>query len=137
MRAVLLAVLLIAPAAPALAHPYEPACQRRINTEALQPDADRVRAEAREREARAREQRGRTETTTRPLQDGELAGGPSATGTTWRASPVTTPPPPILAAEAAPVPELTGDAARMDELMAQAMARSTARVRAMTGDRPR
>lgn len=137
MRVVVLAVLAAALAAPALAHPHDPAWQRRTNSEAMERDAERSRVAAREREAWAREQRARSEATIRSLQDGELAGGPSATGTTWRASPVTTPLPPIMAAELGPVPDLTGDAARMDALMAEAMARSTARVRAMTGDKPR
>jgi hypothetical protein len=57
---------------------------------------------------------------------------------TWRPMATATPLPPLTpAALSAAVPDLTGDAARMDALMAEAMARSTARVRAMTGDRPR
>ncbi len=136
MRVVLLAFLIASLAAPALAHPHDPAWQRRENAEAMEREADRARAAAREREAFAREQRARTEATIRAMQDGELAGGPSATGLTWRA-PVLAEPAPVRSAQPAPVPELTEDAARMDALMADAMARSTARVRAMTGDRPR
>ena len=131
MRAVLLAVLLIAPAAPALAQPHGPACQRRENAEAMEREAWRARAAA-----VARGQRARTEATIRAMQDGELAGGASATGTTWR-PPVVTELPPLSSGEPMAVPDLTGDAARMDALMAQAMARSTARVRAMTADIPR
>lgn len=136
MRAAVLVVLMTALAAPAFAHPHDPAWQRRENAEAMERDADRARAEAKAREIRAREQRARTEATIRALQDGELAGGPSATGMTWR-PPVLIEPAPLGTAEPAPVPDLTGDAARMDALMAKAMARSTARVRALSGDTPR
>lgn len=136
MRIVLLSVLVAGLAAPALAHPHDPDWQRRANVEAMERAAERDRASAREREAFAREQRARTEATIRAMRDGELAGGPSATGMTWR-PPVLTEPSPLRSAEPAPVPELTEDAARMDALMAAAMARSTARVRAMTGDGPR
>lgn len=136
MRIVLLSVLVAGLAAPALAHPHDPAWQRRANVEAMEREAERDRAAAREREAFAREQRARTEATIRALRDGELAGGPSATGMTWR-PPVLPEPPPLRSAQRAPVPELTEDAARMDALMAEAMARSTARVRAMTGDKAR
>lgn len=138
MRAAVLVVLMTALAAPAFAHPHDPVWQRRENAEAVEREADRARAEAREREIRAREQRARTEATIRALQDGELAGGPSATGMTWRPAVTAEPLPPMMPAdESRPVPELTQDAARMDALMAQAMARSTARVRALSGDRPR
>lgn len=138
MRAAVLAVLMTALAAPAFAHPHDPAWQRRENAEAMEREADRARAATREREARAREQRARTEAAIRALQDGELAGGPSATGMTWRPPVLAEPLPPMTPADAPrPVPELTDDAARMDALMAQAMARSTARVRAISGDRPR
>lgn len=136
MRAAVLVVLMTALAAPAFAHPHDPAWQRRENAEAMEREADRARAEAREREIRAREQRARTEAAIRALQDGELAGGPSATGMTWRPQAVIEPAP-LSTAEPAPVPDLTGDAARMDALMAKAMARSTARVRALSGDTPR
>jgi len=137
MRVVLLAVLIGALAAPAYAHPHDPAWQRRANIEAMEREAERGRTAALEREARAREQRARTEATIRSLRDGELAGGPSATGTTWRPAAAAPLPPITSAAAPAAVPDLTGDVARMDELMAQAMARSTARVRVMTGDTPR
>ncbi len=136
MRAVVLALLITGLAAPALAHPHDPAWQRRENAEAMAREADRARAAALEREAFAREQRARTEATIRAMQAGELAGGPSATGMTWR-PPVILEPLPPRPAEPAPAPALTEDAARMDALMAQAMARSTARVRAMTGDKGR
>lgn len=136
MRVVVLSFLIGALAVPALAHPHEPAWQRRANSEAMEREAERARVAAQEREVRAREQRARTEATIRAMQGGELAGGPSATGTTWR-SPVITEPSPLRTVEPASVPELTDDAARMDALMAEAMARSTARVRAMIGDRPR
>lgn len=136
MRALVLAGLIGALAAPALAHPHDPAWQRRANVEAMEREAERDRAAAREREAFAREQRARTEATIRALRDGELAGGPSATGATWRA-PVLAEPAPLRSAEPAAIAELTEDAARLDALMAEAMARSTARVRAMTGDKAR
>jgi hypothetical protein len=138
VRVVLLAVLIAGLAAPALAHPYDPDWRRRANVEAMELQAERDRAAASARETRAREERARTEARMRTLRDGELAGGPSASGMTWRPMATATPLPPLTpAAVSAAVPDLTGDAARMDALMAEAMARSTARVRAMTGDRPR
>ncbi|MDP2258314.1 MAG: hypothetical protein Q8J89_01180 [Caulobacter sp.] len=136
MRAVLLAVLITGLAAPVFAHPHDPDWRRRANVEAMEREADRARAAALERETRAREQRAPTEATIRAMRDGELAGGPSATGMTWRL-PVLPEPSPPRTLESAPVPELTDDAARMDALMAEAMARSTARIRAITGGRPR
>jgi hypothetical protein len=136
MRVAVLAFLIAGLAAPALAHPHDPAWQRRENVEAMEREAERARAAALEREAFARAQRARTEATIRAIQAGELAGGPSATGMTWR-PPVVIAPLPPRSAEPAPAPELTDDAARMDALMARAMARSTARVRALTGERPR
>jgi hypothetical protein len=138
MRVVLLAVMIAGLAAPALAHPYDPDWRRRANVEAMERQADLDRAAAFERETRARQERARTEARMRTLQDGELAGGPAATGMTWRPMATVTPLPPLTpAAASTSVPDLTAAAARMDALMAEAMARSTARVRAMTGDRPR
>ncbi len=60
------------------------------------------------------------------MRAGELAGGPSVA---YRPSDIE---PLAPRGQAAPAPVLTGDAARMDALMAAAMARSTARVKAMT-----
>lgn len=138
MRAVLLAVLIGSIAAPALADPCDPAWQRRANAEAMEREAERARAAALDREARAREQRARTEATIRAMQSGELAGGYSGATTPWRAPEIVEPrTPSVPPSQRTPMPEMTEDAARMDALMAQAMARSTARVRAMTADSPR
>jgi len=85
--------------------------------------------EAAEREADARRHRARLEATLRAIRAGELAGGPSVAWTPWR--PAEIEPLPPRPADAPP-PDLTGDAARADALMAAAMARSTARVKAIT-----
>jgi hypothetical protein len=125
MRTALFALFVAGLAAPAFAQP-DPSWQRRRNEAAAAAEAARQQSLAYEREARAREQRARTEEALRALAPGELAGGPSMTLTPWRPSAIT-PLPPRPAAEA---PVLTGEAARLDALMAQAMARSTARIRA-------
>lgn len=117
MRAVAIALLIAATAAPALAQ-VDPALQRRRDEAA--PD----------RQAEARRQRARTEATLRAIRAGELAGGPSIAWTPDRPSEIE-PLPPRSATMDAAAPVLTGDAARADALMAAAMARSTARVRAL------
>lgn len=132
MRIFVFALLIAGLAAPALAQ--DPSWQRRRNEAALSQETDRLRAAQYEREARARQQQARTEATLRAIRAGELAGGPSVAFSPYRPSDID-PLPPRPAA--GPTPQLTGDAARMDDLMAAAMARSTARVKAMTGARPR
>lgn len=97
-------------------------------------EADRLRAARFERESRARQQQARTEATLRAIRAGELAGGPPVAVTPYRPSDIEPLPP---RPSPGPAPTLTGDAARADALMAAAMARSTARVKAMTGGAPR
>ncbi|MBP7704960.1 MAG: hypothetical protein KA105_06700 [Caulobacter sp.] len=135
MRAALLTVLIAAAATPALAQP-DPSWIRERNAAAMANADARRQAQDYQRETRAREQRARTQEVLRSLSPGELAGGPgAASATPYRPSSITPdmPPPRITPTP----PSNSADAARADELMAQAMARSQARVRAATGQTPR
>jgi len=127
MRLALLTLLIAGLAAPALAQ-SNPAWVRERNEAAMQQEAARRQSLNYEREARAREARARTQETLRGLAPGELAGGPSAI-TPYRPSAIT----PITPAPrtSTPLPQ-SADAARMDALMAEALARSNARVKATT-----
>lgn len=119
----------LAASRPALAQAYNPAWEReRAAAAQAQRDAGRDSLEF-QREQRARDQQARTDATLRAMQSGELAGGPSSaplppyrpsTIAPMEPSRVVTPLPPAA------------DQARMDALMADAMARSQARVRATT-----
>lgn len=129
MRVIVIALLIAGVSAPALAQAADPSWQRRRNEDALAREVERRRALAAEREANARRHRARLEATLRAIRAGELAGGPSVAWTPWR--PAEIEPLPPRPADAPP-PDLTGDAARADALMAAAMARSTARVKAIT-----
>lgn len=128
MRAVVLSLLIAATAAPAFAQ-ADADWNRRRNEAAMAQDAARRQSLDFEREARAREQRARTEETLRSLQSGELAGGPSAISP-YRPSAIAPMEPPRTTT---PLP-VSDEAARMDALMAAALARSNARVRAASGD---
>lgn len=132
MRLVVLTLMIASVAAPALAQ-SDPSWQRRRNEALMAQDAAIRQSQNYEREARAREQRARTDATLRAIQAGELAGGPSVAYTPYRPSDIT-PVEPAPRTTVAP-PPLTADAARMDELMASALARSNARVRAVTADK--
>lgn len=116
---------------PALAQSYNPAWEReRAAAAQAQRDANRDSLEF-QREQRARDQRARTAAVLRDQPSDELAGGPSAAPLPpYRPSAIAPMEPPR------PVTPLTpsADQARMDALMAEAMARSQARVRATTPD---
>lgn len=79
-----------------------------------------------QQEQRARDQRARTDATLRSMQSGELAGGPSTSLPAYRPSTIAPMEPPRTAT---PIP-FNPDQARMDALMAEALARSNARVKA-------
>lgn len=129
MRAIVLALLIAGTAAPALAQ-ADPGWQRRRNEAEIDRQAELQRTRQAQREAEARRQRARTDATLRAIRAGELAGGPSVAWTPYRPSEME-PLPPRRSTMEAPAPVLTGDAARADDLMAAAMARSTARVKAI------
>lgn len=130
MRAAATLVLTLALAGPALAQ-YDPTWERQ-RAAALQAQRDAERdARAFRQESEARQQRARTQATVRAMQSGELAGGPPTVLPPHRPSSIDLQPPPSRPAMA-----LSADQARMDALMADALARSNARVRAASGDRP-
>lgn len=130
MRVLVLTLLIAGVAAPAFAQ-SNPSWVRERNAAAMQQEAARRQSLDYEREARAREARARTQETLRTLAPGELAGGPAAI-TPYRPSSISPMAPPARTSTPLPV---NADAARMDELMAAALARSNARVRAASGDR--
>lgn len=134
MRVFVIALLIAGTAAPALAQ-VDPSWIRRRNDADMQREAERRRAGQAEREARARAERARTEATLRAIRSGELAGGPSVAWTPYRPSEIEPLPPRRMDLPERPAPRLTGEAARADDLMAAAMARSTARVKAITPER--
>lgn len=129
MRVLILATLVTTLATPVLAQ-VDPSWQRERNAAIQAEQAARRDALEYQREARAREQRARTEAIVRANRDGELAGGPTALPT-YRPSAITTPQPPR-----APTPMvISADQQRMDAIMAEALARSNARVKAASGNR--
>lgn len=99
--------------------------QRAVAAQA-QRDAARDSLEF-QREQRARDQRARTEATLRAMRSDELAGGP-APYSPYQPSEIAPMEPPRTVTP----PPLGADQARMDALMADALARSNARVRAAT-----
>lgn len=126
MRAAATVLLTLALTGPALAQ-VDPAWERQ-RASALQAQRDAERdANAFRQESEARQQRARTEATVRAMQSGELAGGPSVALPPRSPSTIDLQPPP-----ARPAPLLSADQARMDALMADALARSNARVKAVT-----
>lgn len=138
MRLVVLTLMIAGVAAPALAQSRaqaDPSWPRRYNSYVMEQDAALRRSQDYEREARAREQKARTDATLRAIRAGELAGGPPPYSP-YQPSVID----PIVPSEPVgavtrPPPPMTADAARMDELMAAALARSNARVRAVTDKR--
>ncbi|WP_150131358.1 hypothetical protein [Caulobacter mirabilis] len=131
MRAAATVLLTVVLAGPALAQ-ADPAWERQ-RAAALQAQRDAERdALAWRLEAEARRQRAQTEATLRSMPSDALAGGPSATLPRRAPSTIEMAPPPER-----PTPALTADQARMDALMAEAMARSNARVKAIAGSSDR
>ncbi len=131
MRVAATLLLTLALAGPALAQP-DPAWERQ-RAAALQAQRDAERdALARRLEAQARQQRAQTEATLRSMPADALAGGPSVSLPPRAPSTIEMAPP-----LERPTPMLTSDQARMDALMAEAMARSNARVRAVTASSDR
>lgn len=125
MRVSATLLLTLALAGPALAQ-TDPAWERQ-RASALQAQRDAERdARAFRQESEARQQRGRTQATVRAMQSGELAGGPSVSLPPRAPSTIEMQPPPERL-----TPSLTADQQRMDALMAQALARSNARVKAV------
>lgn len=105
------------------------AAWQRERAAAIQREQDARRDSlAFQQEQRARDQRARTDATLRSMQSGELAGGPSTSLPAYRPSAIAPMEPPRTTT---PIPP-NADQARMDALMADALARSNARVKAVT-----
>jgi|GEM_PF-5330517 len=122
----------LAVAKPAMSQSSNPALERQ-RAAAAQAQRDAARdSQAFQQEQRARDQRARTEATLRTMRSDELAGGP-APYSSYQPSSIAPMEPPRAAT---PMP-LNADQARMDALMADALARSNARVKAAssTGNR--
>jgi len=106
----------------------DPAWQRE-RAAAVQREHDARRDSlAFQQEQRARDQRARTEATLRAMPSSELAGGPKPGLPAYSPSTIAPMEPPRTPTA---IP-LSADQARMDAIMAEALARSNARVKAVT-----